>query len=182
MEYQKERGRIRANSTSSNGKRPNLVNFKVSYDLKQRGLVLKSWRQNLSLSFWILKGSYFVLLCLGCSCRGGISILNSTKRYASHWQVRNFTSVTDSIFEVMEGNFKTKKVYKIIQNWVLVGGGKKTKTKKNLESVGSIVEWRLSSKKTCSFPQLSKWEFCPWLQYIPLPNDLSRTVTVWVVF
>jgi len=42
MEYQKEKCGIRAGSSSSNGKRPNLVNFKVSYDLNQRGLVLKS--------------------------------------------------------------------------------------------------------------------------------------------
>lgn len=42
MEYWKERGRIRANSISRNGKRPNLVDFEVSYDLQQRGLVLQS--------------------------------------------------------------------------------------------------------------------------------------------
>lgn len=42
MEYQKERGRIKANSISRNGNRPNLVDFKVSYDFQKEGLVLKS--------------------------------------------------------------------------------------------------------------------------------------------
>lgn len=55
MEYQKEKGRIRANSNSRNENRPNLVDFKVSYDLQKRGLVLKSWKQNFfHFEFWTI--------------------------------------------------------------------------------------------------------------------------------
>lgn len=130
MEYQKERGRIRANSICRNGKRRNLVDLKVSYDLQNGGLVLKSWRQNFHLEFWTI--IFFVLLCLSCSCRAGVCIPNSTEstnstNHTSDRQARKFASVANSIFENLEGNFQTKQknMYKMIQSWVLVKKNKK---------------------------------------------------------
>lgn len=156
MEYQKERGRIRANSTFNNWKRSNLANFKVSYGLKR-----------VSFPFWTLKGNYFMLLCLDCSYRGGICIVNSTRRCISDWQVRNATSVANPVFENTEGNFKTKQnIHKIVWNWVLV-----QKKRVNLESVRSMVEWRVFSKK--------KLLFFPVEQTGVLPLAAVHTSTKW---
>lgn len=135
-----------------------------------------------SLPFWILNHNFFVLLYLGCSCRTGVCILSSTEstnstNHTSNQQARNFTSVANSMFENLEGNFKTKQknMYKMIQSSV-----SEQKRKFCISEIDGWVEAFLK-EGSCSFHQLSTWEFVPWLQCIPLPNDLCRTATVWVV-
>lgn len=99
-----------------------------------------------SLPFWILNHNFFVLLYLGCSCRTGVCILSSTEstnstNHTSNQQARNFTSVANSMFENLEGNFKTKQ---ICTKWSKAQFQNK---KENFASVRLMVEWRLSWRK-----------------------------------
>lgn len=164
-------------------RRPNLVDFKVSYDLQKGGFVLKSREQNFHFEFWTI---IFVLLCLGYSCRGGVCILNITEstnstNHTSDRQARNFASVANSIFENLEGNFQTKQKYKLTQSWVSV----KKRRKICISEIHSWVEAFL--KEDLLFSPAEQWEFGPWLQCIPLStkwfvqnsNSLGSIVGAW---
>lgn len=177
-------GRIKANSISWKGKRPNQVGFKVRYDLQKGGFVLKYWRQNFRFEFWTI--FFFVLLCLSCSCRADVCILNSTEstngtKHTSDWQARSFASVANSIFENLEGNFqtkqnKTKRIYKMIQSWV------SEKKEENFMSVRSTLSGGFPERRLALFTSWAHGSLALGCSaYLSLPNDLCRTATVWVV-
>lgn len=127
-----------------------------------------------SLPFWILNHNFFVLLYLGCSCRTGVCILSSTEstnstNHTSNQQARNFTSVANSMFENLEGNFKNK-TKKYVQNDPKLS----FRTKKKILHQW---DWRLSG----GFPEGRFLLFSPAEHMGVWPLAAVHTSTKWFV-